>query len=137
MMDEFELDEGALYGAEEGELRSSELTARKSDDGGGAGSAGYQDGRGDLNDSDDESSTTVDVGENLRDGLSSLQSFSAIAPIPGLFTRLFVRPSPPLVPTCAWGMTPLILSRMSDLKQPPFVFLCRESGALQLQHWRG
>ena len=112
MMEDFELDEGALYGAEEGEsqLRSSDdlnAAARKSDDDGAPAVQLQQDGLGSyLNDSDDEASTTVDVGENLRDGLSSMQSFSGFTPIPGSYAYPLLSPLHLLIfPSCAWGIS--------------------------------
>ena len=73
-MDEFELDEGALYGAEDSGLRSG------LDEGVGVEFQG-----GVLNDSDDESNTVVDLGDSIHGGPYTTPSreFAGIAPIPG------------------------------------------------------
>jgi len=77
-MDDFELDEGTMFGAEDAEFVSGRLDNR-------AGSQELPDGHGGLNDSEDESSTIVDLEDIARGGSFGTPShdLSGFASIPG------------------------------------------------------
>ncbi len=90
-MDDFELDEGTMYGAEDAEFGSGRLDNRSS-------SMELPDGHGVLNDSEDETSTIVDVEDSARGGSFGTPShdLSGFASIPGQDSAPSHHPGSPL-----------------------------------------